>query len=110
VIVLQNVVPMEGKHWVGIELAREKNKDFVGARVVLETALGRQTKFAKGGGSFASTNDPRLVFGLGADSKIDKATIYWPSGEVQDITGIEPDAYWKVTEREKPEKKKKGSG
>jgi hypothetical protein len=105
VAVLRNVAPVEGRRWVGVSLAREKNADAVGARVVVESAGGRQTKFVKGGGSYASTNDPRLVFGLGADAKIDKVTVYWPSGKVQEVAGLEPGAYWVVTEGvEKPKK------
>jgi formylglycine-generating enzyme required for sulfatase activity len=33
-----------------------------------------------------------------ADSKIGKANIFWPSGKVQEITGLEPDAYWIISE------------
>jgi hypothetical protein len=106
VVVLRNVAPTDGRHWIGIELKGMNNRDVVGARVVLESAGGRQTKYAKGGGSFASTNDPRMVFGLGADTKIDKATVYWPSGKTQEITGLEVGAYWQVTEGEAVGKKR----
>ena len=37
----------------------------VGARVTLEAGGRTQTRFAKGGGSYASSPDRRLVFGLG---------------------------------------------
>jgi len=106
VAVLRNVAPTEGRHWVGIELVGTKNRNVVGARVILESAGGRQTKFAKGGGSFASTNDPRMVFGLGTDTKIDKVTVFWPSGKSEEITGLEHGAYWRVTEGEAVAKKK----
>ena len=52
VAMLRNVAPVRGRHWVGIELAGEKNRDVVGARVVIETAAGGKSKFAKGGGSY----------------------------------------------------------
>jgi hypothetical protein len=81
-----------------VRLTGTNGADVVGARVVIETAGGRQTRFAKGGGSYASTNDPRLHFGLGADTKITKATVYWPSGKVQEVSGLEPNAYWDITE------------
>jgi len=112
VVVLRNVAQTEGRHWVGIELVGMKNRDVVGARVVLESAGGLQTKYAKGGGSFASTNDPRMVFGLGSDQKIDKVTVFWPSGKSQEITGLVPGAYWQVIEGEataqEPQPKVKG--
>ncbi|MBP3960867.1 CRTAC1 family protein [Gemmata sp. G18] len=105
VAVLQNVTPTDGRHWIGINLVGAKNANSVGARVVIETAGGKQTKFARGGGSYGTTNDPRLHAGLGADTKINKATVYWPSGKVEEIAGLEPDAYWTVTEGgPKPEK------
>jgi hypothetical protein len=105
VVVLKNVAPTTGRHWVGLRLLGEKGADLVGARVVLETASGRQTRFVKGGASYGSTNDPRLHFGLGADTKITKATVYWPSGKVQEVAGLEPDSYWELTEgADKPKK------
>ncbi|VTR96355.1 Uncharacterized protein OS=Planctomyces maris DSM 8797 GN=PM8797T_22088 PE=4 SV=1: VCBS: VCBS: UnbV_ASPIC [Gemmata massiliana] len=108
IAVLQNVTPTEGRHWVGIKLIGAKNADIVGARIVIETTGGKQTKFAQGGGSYGTTNDPRLHFGLGADTKINKATVYWPSGKVEEIVGLEPDAYWTATEGE-PKPKKAGA-
>ena len=105
VVVLKNIAATDGRHWVGVRLIGDKGADVVGARVVIETAGGRQTRFAKGGGSYGSTSDPRHVFGLGTDAKIDKATVYWPSGKVQEVTGLEPGAYWEVTEgQEKPKR------
>jgi enediyne biosynthesis protein E4 len=98
VVVLRNVYPTAGRHWLGVRLVRENGADIVGSRVVLESAGGKQTKFAVGGGSFASTSDPRLVFGLGPDTKISKVTVHWPSGKAQEVAGLEPDAYWQITE------------
>ena len=31
---------------------------------------------------------------------ITKATVYWPDGKVQEVVGLEPGAYWDVTEGE----------
>jgi hypothetical protein len=102
VAVLRNVAPAAGRHWLGLRLVGPNGADVVGARAVVETAGGRQTRLVKGGGSYASTNDPRLHFGLGADAAITKATVYWPSGRVQELAGLAPDAYWELTEGEAP--------
>jgi hypothetical protein len=98
VAVLRNVSPADGRHWVGVELAGEKHRDVVGARVEVETAGGKQTKFIKGGGSYASTCDPRLAFGLGADTRVERVTVHWPSGRTQEFAGIAPDGYWTLAE------------
>ena len=55
----------EENHWVGFELERKGYRDPVGTKVVLEAGGKKQARFAKGGGSYASANDPRHVFGLG---------------------------------------------
>lgn len=105
VVVLKNVMKVEDQHWIGLELIGEKNRDVVGARVVIETAGGKQTRYVKGGGTFASTNDRRLHFGLGTDAKIEKATVYWPSGKVQELAGLASDCYWKIIEGQTSPKK-----
>jgi hypothetical protein len=100
VVVLRNVVQTTGRHWVGVRLIGERHADVVGARVVLESAGGTQTRFVVGGASFGCTNDPRLVFGLGADDAIAKLTVHWPSGKAQEVKGVGVDAYWQITEGE----------
>jgi enediyne biosynthesis protein E4 len=79
-------------------LKGKQNRDIVGARVVLESASGKQTRFVRGGGSFASTNDRRLVFGMGADAAITKVTVHWPWGGSQEFSNLAPDAYWRIVE------------
>ncbi|HEY2910563.1 MAG TPA: CRTAC1 family protein [Gemmataceae bacterium] len=98
VVVLRNVAPTAGRHWVGFRLLRAKAADAIGARIAIETAGGKQTRYAFSGGSYGSTHDPRLHFGLGTDAKISKVTVYWPSGKVQEVAGVEPDAYWEIAE------------
>ncbi len=104
VAVLRNVSPTENRHWIGFRLIGAQGADTVGARVVLEAAGGKQTKFQTGGASYASTNDPRLLFGLGADAKITKATVHWPSGKAQELTDLTPGAYYDVPEGEAPKR------
>src|SRR5262249_12182578 len=77
VAVLRNVAP-RGHHWLGVELAGAGHADVVGARVILEAGGRKQTRFAKGGGSYASAPDRRLVFGLGECATIDRLTVVWP--------------------------------
>lgn len=72
----------------------------LGARRGLpDVTSGRFSRY-RWGGSCASTSDPQLHFGLGADAKIDKVTVYRPSGKSQEVAGLEPGAYWDVTEGE----------
>jgi len=88
----------QGRHWVGFDLKRKDHKDPVGARVILEANGRKQVRFAKGGGSYMSANDPRHVFGLGAGEKIDKVTVIWPDLTEQTWDGLAIDRYWNLVE------------
>lgn len=98
VSVLRNIAATEGRHWLGVELIGKQNRDVVGARIVLESGPSPQSRFVKGGASFASTNDRRMIFGLGTESKVNKVTVYWPGGGVQEYTGLPADDYWRLVE------------
>lgn len=98
VVVLKNVAPTAGKHWVGLTLRGAAHRDIVGSRVVLETAGGKQARFVKGGASYGSTDDPRLLFGLASDDTILKCTIFWSHGKAEDVSGLAVDRYFHVTE------------
>ena len=99
--VLHNVLPTPDRHWVGVALAGEGNRDVVGARVVLEAGGRTQTRFAKGGGSYASSPDRRMVFGLGSENKVVKLTVHWPDGTSQEWTDVPIDRYHVATQGKK---------
>jgi hypothetical protein len=60
----------------------------VGARVKL--VAGDLTLYdqRKGGMSYQSAQDPRLHFGLGSRTMVDRIEIRWPSGSVTQLTDI----------------------
>jgi hypothetical protein len=101
VTVLKNVLPKEDRHWVGIELAGEGNRDVVGARVTVEAGGRTQTRFAKGGCSYASSPDRRFVVGLGTAAQIMKLAVDWPDGTRQEWTNVPTDRYHLVTQGQK---------
>jgi hypothetical protein len=105
VVILRNVAGGEGKrpHWLGIEVARPKNHNAVGARITVEVKGTRRTRFVKGGGSYLSSSDPRHLFGLGALDRVDTITVDWPSGRTQVWDGkhLAVDRYWRLVEGEK---------
>ncbi len=67
-------------HWLTVRLKQAgKNRDAIGARVLL-TAGGRtQVRDVQGGGSYLCHSDLALHFGLGADTNAD-LSIRWPDG------------------------------
>jgi hypothetical protein len=98
--ILKNVAAPE-HHWLGLQLAGAGHADVIGAKVVLEAAGRKQTRFAKGGGSYASSSDRRMVFGLGTTQRIDKLTVTWPDRTRQEWTGLDVDRYHALTQGQK---------
>ncbi len=95
----RNVVD-NGNHWVGLKLVGgpKSPRDAIGA-VAYVTANGfRQRADVVSGGSFASTSDPRLHFGLGSATKTDLVEIVWPDGAKETVTLPGIDAIYTVTE------------
>jgi len=80
---------MSGNAWITIEARGTSSNRFgLGARVEIEAGGKRQVAEINNAASYASANDPRLHFGLGTASVIQRLTIFWPSGKVQTLENV----------------------
>jgi enediyne biosynthesis protein E4 len=81
---LRNVVKNDN-HWISLKLVggAASPRDAIGAKVFVTTGRVRQRADVFSGGSFSSSSDLRVHFGLGAASEIDKLEIHWPSGKIE---------------------------
>jgi hypothetical protein len=87
----------QGNHWVGVKLVGKDHADVVGAKATLTAGDMRLTRFAKGGGSYASSGDRRLLFGLGKESP-GRLTVKWPDGTEQTFADLKADRYYRITQ------------
>jgi hypothetical protein len=86
-------------HWLSIKLRGTKsNRDGIGASVKLTTSHGSQYATVTTGGSYCSSSDVRVHFGLGGDAKAQEIEIRWPSGVVQKLSDITGDKQLAVAE------------
>ena len=86
-------------HWLDIALHGTKsNRDGIGARIKVTTKTGTQYNHMTTSVGYASSSDGPVHFGLGADSRAESVTIYWPSGAVQTLQNVSADQVLKVTE------------
>jgi enediyne biosynthesis protein E4 len=86
-------------HWLGVRLVGTKsNRDGVGARVTVAAGGARRTKYRLGGTSYLSASDPRLLFGLGSNQKVDELEVKWPSGQTSTLKNLSADRYVTITE------------
>jgi enediyne biosynthesis protein E4 len=96
---LRNVVKNDN-HWIGLKLigGPKSPRDAIGAKVFLTAGAIRQRADVFSGGSYGSSSDPRVHFGLGSAMKIDKIEIQWPSGSKQEIAVPSVDRIFTVVE------------
>src|SRR5262249_29417394 len=97
VALLRNEVD-RSHHWLGVELIGRGRRDIVGAKATLQIDSRRLTRFAKGGGSYLSSSDRRLLFGLGASEKVGRLTVIWPFGQAERWDGLATDRYHRIEE------------
>lgn len=102
-VLLRNVSgPTSGNanHWVGLQLigAGKSPRDATGATVYLTAGAIRQRGDVLSGGSFASNNDARLHFGLGAATQVKQVEIHWPDRTQQKLTIPSVDRYFTILE------------
>ena len=94
--------PDSTNHWIAFHLiGTRSNRSAIGAEVLLESGDLVQRRVVDGGSGFASQNDRRPHFGLGAREWVDRVIIEWPSGERQIITRPPIDRIVTVTEPER---------
>jgi hypothetical protein len=96
---LRNVVK-NSNHWVTFKLVGgpKSPRDAIGTKVFLTTGAIRQRADVFSGGSYASSSDQRLHFGLGSATKLDKVEIHWPSGLTQEIKVPAVDRIYTIAE------------
>jgi hypothetical protein len=98
-VLLRNVSD-DHNHWVGLLLigGPKSPRDAVGSTVYLTAAGLRQRGDVMSGGSFESSNDFRLHFGLGTATVVDKVEIRWPDGVKETYTLPGVDRYYAIEE------------
>ena len=112
--ILRNDAPRQGRHWLSLKLIgngrsgresgsvpeksltppRNTSRDPIGARVVCTTAgqtPRTQIRELRSNGSYASTHDQRVHFGLGAAESVASIEIQWPDGARQVLRDVQAD-------------------
>jgi enediyne biosynthesis protein E4 len=98
-VLLKNVNP-DHHHWVELKLigGPKSPRDAVGATVYLSANGMRQRQDVMSGGSYISSNDQRLHFGLGDSTDAGTAEIHWPSGAKEAVKLPAEDRIFTITE------------
>lgn len=89
-----------GNHWLLVNtIGTRSNRDGIGAAIHLISASGEeQHGFVSTAGSYASSSDKRVHFGLGSASEIRLLEVTWPSGTIQRLQNLKADQVLTVRE------------
>ena len=69
------------RSWIRLELlGGVSNRSAIGTAVEIHTGEQVIHRQVKGGGSYLSANDHRLLIGLGSAERVERVEIHWPSG------------------------------
>ena len=86
-------------HYLQVRLeGKLSNRDAVGARVEIIAGGRPDIRERKGGGSYLSASDPRLHFGVGPLTTVEKVLVRWPSGQRDTLENVAVDQVLTVVE------------
>jgi enediyne biosynthesis protein E4 len=87
--------------WIGVALqGTVSNRDAIGARLSLSSNGRTLVRWVTGGSSFLSSQDKRIVFGLGRGPVSEPLTvdIRWPNGQEQTVSRLTANRYHRIVE------------
>ena len=86
-------------HWLILHLVGHKsNRDAIGAEVKIQTLKGAQFATVTTAGSYLSSSDKRVHFGLGPESSVQSLEIRWPSAIMQQLKNVKGDQILRIEE------------
>jgi hypothetical protein len=94
-------------HWVRLQLEGNRhrnpagsNRDAIGAKVKVKAGGRTIVHWVKGGGSYYSTHERRLLIGLGAAERVEDVEVRWPNAKltVQHFGPLAADRSYKLVE------------
>ena len=98
-ILYHNETSPAAAHWLNLRFTGTgSNRDGYGCEVTVTAAGRNQTAIYNPTNSYIGQREPRLHFGLGGSTTVSRISIKWPSGIVQELSGVAVDQTLAVTE------------
>ena len=88
-------------NWIGFELeGRSCNRQAIGSKIIITTDSGNQTAYVNPAGSYLTSNDKRVLFGIDQDKLIITLEIEWPGSNKETFNNLTPNFYYKIIQGE----------
>lgn len=81
----------QANHWLRFRVLNEHGSDALGASVALTVGTKRQIRYVKVAGSYLSSHDPHVHFGIGTERRVQDVVVRWPTGESRELGDIAAD-------------------
>jgi hypothetical protein len=92
-------------HRIAVRLVgRGGNRFGLGARVEIQAGESKQVRELSIASGYLSSDQPIVHFGLGEEEKVDRLTVRWPSGAVQEFGDLAVGQHYTIQEPEVEEK------
>ena len=101
-VILWNESPRRGHYLVVDLLGKAPNRDAIGARLVASVGSKKLIRSVDGGGSYLSSHDRKVHFGLGPAERVDSLEVRWTSGLVESRTDLPVNCVTRWEEGETP--------
>ena len=88
----------DANHYLAVRLEGDTPQRSLGATVIATTGGHKQYVYQTPYRGFMSTVDPRVHFGLGTATKVEKVVVRWPNGQVDEMDNVPVDRYLEVIE------------
>lgn len=86
-------------HFIGFQLqGTVSNVGAIGTKVIIYGNWGVQVREVRAGESYGTVNTFKLHFGIGNNTQVDSAKIFWPSGITQTLYNIPANHYMMIIE------------
>ena len=90
---------LQKKNWIGFHLEGiTSNRQAIGSKIKITTGSGTQIAWVNPSGSYLTSNDHRVVFGLNKDKIVNTIDIQWPGQAKELFYDISPNQYYKIVE------------
>lgn len=84
-------------NWIGFELEGILcNRDAIGSKLSIRTESGDQAAWVNPAGSYLTSNDKRVIFGIARDQKVLSLDVEWAGSSKESFTDLEPNFYYKI--------------
>ena len=97
-----NLLLNEGKpkgHWIGFKLeGKTCNREAIGSKLKITTDSGFQVAWVNPAASYLSSNDLRVLFGLGSDEMVTSLEVQWPGFGKDLFKNLTSNSYYRIVQ------------